>query len=102
MTLPAFQFKFDVQAETLALARQTRRTIQVAHGLSVAGRVVALEGLEGSVGLLCARVLDLPPAQGSALRAELQQLARDLESLDRLLEHRVAEARPEPSPRSAL
>jgi hypothetical protein len=43
---------------------------------------VDLSGLEGMVGLLCARVLDLPPAQGRGLRPLLASLLAELDELN--------------------
>lgn len=67
---------FDPEAEVLALSAQTARLIAVSQALVSARRHVDLDGLQAQVGLLCAKALDLPPAQTGFLKLELQQLVR--------------------------
>jgi hypothetical protein len=64
------------------LADTISATLRMALALIAGHRRVDLSGLEGMVGLLCARVLDLPPAQGRALRPRLASLLADLDELN--------------------
>ncbi len=57
-------------------------TLRVARALVEARRVVDLTGLSDAVGRLCAAVLDLPDAQGRALRPRLQAVLAELDVLD--------------------
>ena len=57
--------------ELRAFADGVTQTLGVARGLVEAGRCVDLAGLEDQVGLLCAKALDLLPAEGRVMRAEL-------------------------------
>ena len=56
-------------------------TLRIARGLIEGRRQVELAGLDAMVGLLCARVLDLPPEQGRALRPRLALLLTELDGL---------------------
>ena len=58
-----------------------RRTASLARALAEAGRPVDLAGLDGQVGLVCARALDLPPEEGRLMRDELQALLSELDAL---------------------
>jgi len=64
-----------------ALADGIAATLRVARGLALAGRPVDLTGLDGMVGVLCARALDLPPAEGRCLRPRLAELLTELDTL---------------------
>ncbi len=57
------------------------RTAALARALVLAGRTVELAGLEGQVGLLCAKALDLPPEEGRQMRTELAILLAELDAL---------------------
>ena len=57
-------------------------TVRIARALVQAGRQVDLGGLDRMVGLLCARVLDLPPEQGRTLRPRLLALLAELDELN--------------------
>jgi hypothetical protein len=57
--------------ELRAFADGVTQTLGVARGLVEAGCSVELAGLEDQVGLLCAKALDLPPAEGRIMLAEL-------------------------------
>lgn len=67
------------QARASALA--LRQTASLARALAGAGRAIDLTGLDGQVGLLCARSLDLPPQEGRAFSQELEVLLTELEDL---------------------
>ncbi len=58
------------------------RTIRMARALADARRPIELAGLDGMVGLLCARLLDLDYAEGRSLRQRLVVLDRDLAGLE--------------------
>lgn len=68
-----------------AMAAQVAATLQVAAALAQSGRRLDLEGLDRMVGQLCARTLDLPPAQGRQLRPRLISLQAELDALEGLL-----------------
>ncbi len=55
--------------------------LNVAQALAASGQALALAGLDDQVGRLCATVLDLPPADGRRLRADLHNLRRSVETL---------------------
>ena len=64
-----------------AFAESVTRTLGVARGLVEAGRPIDLAGLEDQVGLLCAKALDLPPAEGRVMRSELVGVLARVETL---------------------
>ncbi len=68
-----------------ALADELEQTIGVARALAESGRVIDLTGLDGRVGLLCAKSLDLPPEDGQAMRPRLIALSAAIEALSRVL-----------------
>jgi hypothetical protein len=57
-----------------ASLRRLSASIAVANGLASSGRAIDLVGLEAVTGLFCAQVLDLEPAEGSALRPAIAAL----------------------------
>jgi len=74
----------DPGAGLAAVSRQADAVagmLRVARALRRADRPVDLTGLDGLVGLLCARALDLPPAQGRTLRDRLIALDREFSAL---------------------
>jgi hypothetical protein len=74
----------DPAAEPAALARPSDgivSVLRVARVLAQARRPVDLDGLERVVGPLCAGALDLPPADGRALRPLLVALLAELDAL---------------------
>jgi len=58
-----------------------RRTAALARAFAEAGRPIDLAGLDGQVGLVCARALDLPPEEGREMRAELRALLAEIDAL---------------------
>jgi hypothetical protein len=68
-------------AELHSFADGVTKTLGVARGLLEAGRYVDLAGMEDQVGLLCAKALDLPPADGRAMRGELIAMLARVEAL---------------------
>lgn len=69
----------------LALSEQTLRMILVAQALADSARPVSLEGLQGQVGLLCAKALDLPPGQTGFAKLELRRLVHGLDALQQTM-----------------
>ena len=69
------------QDAILSLAGEVRRVVSLARAMAVSGRRVGLAGLENAVGLLCAKALDLPPNETSAVRAQLVLLGAELDRL---------------------
>ena len=55
--------------------------LRLAEGIAAAGRPVDLAGLEDRLGRICAQALDLPPAEGAGVRAELVALLAALDAL---------------------
>ncbi len=77
--MPAFP---DTPLErTRAGACALRRTAALARAFAEAGRPIDLAGLDGQVGLVCARALDLPPDEGREVRAELRALLTEIDTL---------------------
>jgi hypothetical protein len=63
------------------LADGIAATLRMARAMVEGQRDVDLQGLDGMIGLLCARALDLPPDQGRALRPRLIELLADVDAL---------------------
>lgn len=55
--------------------------LRLAHGMALAGRRVDLSGLERMIGPLCARSLDLPPAEGRQLALGLYGLVAEIDAV---------------------
>ena len=72
-------------AEVEALAQQVRQIMALARGLASAGRPVELLGLDRTVGVLCAKMLDLPTEQGRGTRLALADLLSELDALSATL-----------------
>ncbi|GAC1341722.1 MAG: hypothetical protein NVSMB18_14390 [Acetobacteraceae bacterium] len=66
----------------MTLAKQARQIVAIATAMSASGRQVDLTGLDRSVGLLCAKALDLWPEEAHLTRLELVALVADLDSLN--------------------
>ncbi len=62
-------------------AAALRRTTALARALAEAGRPIDLAGLDGQIGLVCARALDLPPEEGRVMRRDLQALLAEVDAL---------------------
>ncbi len=75
--------------EALAVARAEAAaltgTLTVARVLVGQRRSVDLAGLDGLVGRLCARALDLSPAEGREMRSTLCALLAEVEALSEML-----------------
>jgi hypothetical protein len=74
----------------LALAQELASTIGIACALVETGRTVELTGLDGRVGLLCAKTLDLPPVEGRKLLGYLIGLLAATDTLTQALTARAA------------
>jgi len=72
---------YDAGAEIAVLSLMVRNTVETAAGLATGGRLVDVTGLDHTVGLLCAKALDLPPADGRAARAGLAGLLTEIDAL---------------------
>ena len=81
---------FDAQSQVLALAEQTYRMVAVANAMVASGRRVDLAGLHHSAGLLCAKALDLHPAETGFARAEIVRLGAGLDALTASMQARSA------------
>jgi hypothetical protein len=68
-----------------ALASGLASTLRLARVMAETRRPLDLRGLDGQIGLLCAKALDLPPEQGRALRQALAALLADTEALHQAL-----------------
>ena len=73
-----------------ACLEQLSHTLGIAGSLVRAGRDVDLNGLEGEIGFVCARALDLPPEEGRAARPALIGLRAQLEAMTAILSARGA------------
>jgi hypothetical protein len=62
-------------------ARSLRQTAALARAFADAGREIDLTGLDGQIGFVCAKTLDLPPAEGRLMAGELQALLAEIEQL---------------------
>lgn len=71
----------DSLALQQALAEQVQRIVAISRALAGSGRRVDLAGLDGAVGLLCAKTLDLPPDQGRLARPQLAAILAELDLL---------------------
>jgi hypothetical protein len=72
-------------AATQRLAQALEGILRVAEGLVRAHRRVDLNGLDDTVGRLCACCLDLPPEHGRVLRSQLQRVLTRTEALQAAL-----------------
>jgi hypothetical protein len=68
-----------------ALANELLRLVSAARALVEAGSEIDLANFDNEVGLLCARILDLPPDEGRLLRPRLIALSGSVEGLSRAL-----------------
>ncbi len=72
---------YDAAADVAALSEVVRHTIEMAATLAASGRRVDLHGLDHTVGLLCAKALDLPATDGRGARAALFALLAGIDGL---------------------
>jgi hypothetical protein len=71
----------------LALVDELAATVGLARALAGTGRRLDLNGLDSQIGLLCARALDLEPAEGRTARVELIRLRSEVDALAAVLAH---------------
>ena len=60
-------------------------TLRLAQALAVNGERIDLHGLDDQIGRLCAGTLDLPPAIGRTLRADMVLLGQQISELSAAL-----------------
>ncbi len=56
-------------------------TAALARTLAEAGRPIDISGLDGQVGLVCARALDLAPEEGRLVQGDLRALLAEVDAL---------------------
>ena len=71
--------------DVMAMAKQAHGLVAVSRAMFASGRRVELAGLDGAVGLVCAKAIDLPPGEAWLVREELVRLAAELAELAALL-----------------
>ncbi len=71
----------DAVTDVASLSKALHDTVNLAAGLATGGRRVDVSGLDRSVGLLCAKALDLPPAEGRTACALLFSLLNRIDAL---------------------
>lgn len=74
-----------------AMVQGVEGVIVIATALAARARPIDLAGLTDTIGLLCARALDLAPDDGRAVRASLAALNEKLDALEAAL-RQAAEA----------
>ena len=62
-------------------AESLLKTLRLARAMLQAQRPVELDGLRDHVGLLCAKVMDLPPELGRTMRLRLVLLLAEVDAL---------------------
>lgn len=72
---------YDAVAEVAALSEAVRNTVTMAAGLAAGGRQVDLTGLDRTMGLLCAKALDLAAVDGRTARTGLIALLTEVDAL---------------------
>ena len=70
---------------TIALRDRVIAILHTARALSATGRAVDLTGLDNLIGMLCAKILDLPDEEARGFRAALCGIAAELETLNQAL-----------------
>ncbi len=87
-TNPAFST--DLVA-IFAMAEGLLHSLRLARALAGQDRPVELDGMQDSVGLLCAKALDLKPDEGRTLRVALVALRDEVDQLSTTLRGSVPE-----------
>lgn len=75
----------DDLAVVSAMAEGLLQSFRLARALAGQGRPVELDGMQDSIGLLCAKALDLEPSEGRVLRVALIALREELDHLSTTL-----------------
>jgi hypothetical protein len=81
----------DKLTYSLAIAEDLRRSLRLARALAGQNRPVDLAGMQDSIGLLCAKALDLDPAEGRTLRVALVALRMELDQLSTVIRSTMPE-----------
>ena len=81
MTSGPEDYDDEAMASAMAFSEAVIHTLNVARALVDSGQTVDLTGLDGGIGLLCAKVLDLPPDRGRALRPRLMDVLAALDGI---------------------
>jgi hypothetical protein len=76
---------FDGRARVNGLALRLSRTIGVARALVRGGRQLDLTGIDDGVGLLCAKILDLPDQEARTMLPALLDVLGQVEALQAAL-----------------
>lgn len=71
----------DAVGDVASLSKTLLETVNIAVGLAAGGRRIDVTGLDHSIGLLCAKALDLPPIEGRAACALLFSLLSRMDTL---------------------
>jgi hypothetical protein len=90
MTSTGDSYDDDAMAATLAFCDAITRTISITRTMLDSGQSVDLTGLDGGIGLLCAKSLDLPPAMGRTLRPRLTTVLQALDDMALALDRQNA------------
>ena len=87
MPLTAWPAAHDPFRAAETLAHALTNVLRLARAVAESERPVVLDGLDGQIGLLCAKTLDLEPAQGRALRPVLAALLDEVEYLQAIVQN---------------
>lgn len=85
---------FSRVAAVHSMAASLFGTIRLSRALAEAGRSVDMTGLDGHVGFLCAKVLDLDPEDGRHFCSVLLDLINEIDGLAAALRNRFAPSAP--------
>lgn len=85
MDLAASPALSDDLAAAAAMAEGLRQSLRLARALAGQNRPVELDGMQDSIGILCAKALDLAPSDGRRLRVALVALRDELDQLSTTL-----------------
>lgn len=89
MDLPVHPALSDDLAAASIMADGLQQSLRLARALAGQYRSVELEGLQESIGMLCAKALDLKPEEGRILRVALVALREELDQLSATLRARA-------------
>jgi hypothetical protein len=71
------------------------RVREITRALVAAGRKVDIAGLDGPIGLLCAKSLDLSPEDGRQMRVLLLGILEEVDALSELLRTTTTDTPPQ-------
>jgi len=72
---------YDPKPRLTDLAGRLSRTLGIARALAQSGRVVDMTGIDDGVGMLCAKILDLPPPDARFMLPALLEMLGQVEAL---------------------